>query len=888
MAGVAARGSLGLRPGPGPGPAAEAGAVPRRVAGPPGGGQAQAQAPAPAPAQAEEINDEFTAPKAKQLHLERNKAAIEELFRVTMSTSSPKSVLHFLADSPGSAQIWVQLRGRRERVQKAKEYIKGICNPEFRTVENYPKDMHCIFAGAKGLFRNFLVKYTCADISLEDIGVIAIAGNMEAVIMAKTRIQQFAKLFKDNQSLSSKKESSIKRKFKQFVEVHADKYTMDLLLLPSSVKEELMNLAQDAHHLEGNIEFEDLTLEFEDSSQNPCSEIKGKDLALFEEARKQAGTPVSDLAQRMDSMLTPDSKNAFGSETEQTFCREFDTGKERLPCKRRSSGSEDRHTKRQFSGEVNDFVYKPPTQLTSNELVTDCDETYDIPIKWGQDGQSEEDIIPTTPEKEFNMLVDFFRTMGYSTDIIKKVINEMGQTEEPMLLLKQIVEESNTLETYQDDAIYQKSHPGSSRIPAPRIPDSAHMEKSQDFATQIDEDKVNKPDIIPKVGHSPDQRKNEMLKENCLPLGVLASSSQNNSISKLPSEKSDTVRLVNNRLQNDIQNSQPAMNFFSFEKLLNEQGPRNESEIVARGSSEQMQISYYPNMMPFQQPAISSSSQQKGSLVTGVQRFNNLLKTPYKLTLTSDAGKTDLKHIIIDGSNVAMAHGMKKLFSCRGIAIAVEYFWNRGHRNITVFVPQWRTKRDPKITEQHFLTELEDLGVLSLTPARTVCGVRIASHDDRFLLHLAEKTEGIIVTNDNLKEFVSESPTWRAIIKDRLLQYTFVGDIFMIPDDPLGRNGPGLDVFLYQNPYRPQPKKLIAIHGQNLPFGIKQPDNWVSQNRPPPLPPFRSVEETERLKEELLKIFPDFKQRQKIDQILRAHPYMRDLNALSAMVLDQE
>lgn len=40
------------------------------------------------------------------------------------------------------------------------------------------------------------------------------------------------------------------------------------------------------------------------------------------------------------------------------------------------------------------------------------------------------------------------------------------------------------------------------------------------------------------------------------------------------------------------------------------------------------------------------------------------------------------------------SHGLHRFFSCRGIALAVETFWRRGHREITVFVPQWRQKRD--------------------------------------------------------------------------------------------------------------------------------------------------------------------------------------------------
>lgn len=36
----------------------------------------------------------------------------------------------------------------------------------------------------------------------------------------------------------------------------------------------------------------------------------------------------------------------------------------------------------------------------------------------------------------------------------------------------------------------------------------------------------------------------------------------------------------------------------------------------------------------------------------------------------------------------------------------------------------------------------------------------------------------------------------RTLLTGRLLQFTFVEDHFMIPDDPLGRNGPHLNDFL--------------------------------------------------------------------------------------------
>uniref|UniRef100_A0A674N550 Zinc finger CCCH-type containing 12B n=1 Tax=Takifugu rubripes TaxID=31033 RepID=A0A674N550_TAKRU len=53
----------------------------------------------------------------------------------------------------------------------------------------------------------------------------------------------------------------------------------------------------------------------------------------------------------------------------------------------------------------------------------------------------------------------------------------------------------------------------------------------------------------------------------------------------------------------------------------------------------------------------------------------------------------NLRPIVIDGSNVAMSHGNKEVFSCRGIQLAVEWFLEKGHKDITVFVPAWRKEQ---------------------------------------------------------------------------------------------------------------------------------------------------------------------------------------------------
>lgn len=164
-----------------------------------------------------------------------------------------------------------------------------------------------------------------------------------------------------------------------------------------------------------------------------------------------------------------------------------------------------------------------------------------------------------------------------------------------------------------------------------------------------------------------------------------------------------------------------------------------------------------------------------------------------------------LRCIVIDGSNVAMRHGNGQVFSCRGIQLAVDYFKKRGHSKITVFVPEWRKEAstpDSRITDQHILHQLEQEGHLKYTPSRRLDGGRrIVCYDDRYIVKLATDEQGVIVSNDQFRDLVKEKEQWKEVIETRLLQFTFVNDYFMPPDDPLGRNGPSLDQLLSKDPY---------------------------------------------------------------------------------------
>ncbi|NXI74722.1 ZC12D ribonuclease, partial [Anseranas semipalmata] len=125
------------------------------------------------------------------------------------------------------------------------------------------------------------------------------------------------------------------------------------------------------------------------------------------------------------------------------------------------------------------------------------------------------------------------------------------------------------------------------------------------------------------------------------------------------------------------------------------------------------------------------------------------------------------------------SHGNKEVFSCWGIRLAVDWFRERGHTYIKVFVPLWRKeppRQDSPIADQHILEELEKQSILVYTPSRKVKGKRVVCYDDRYIVKVAYEKDGVIVSNDHYRDLQNENPEWKWFIEQRLLMYSFVSN----------------------------------------------------------------------------------------------------------------
>ncbi|XP_063769559.1 protein KHNYN-like [Pseudophryne corroboree] len=844
-----------------------------------------------------ECMDEFTMPQGSEKVLRDQHPHVERLFGVTLNILGVLNQDQIPLQSTGHQQIWLQLEGERKSIVKAKDYIKGLCTPEVIEDFNYPRDMHCIFVGAKGLFLDCLIRATSACVTPQTPGRIRISGLAEGVVMAQSRIHAFLDMCICK---PEEQEAIIKRRFKGLVEENTDHHALDLLILPTSVKEQLLFLVEEDKDRKDT---QPTTIHQRTSKQL-------SDNAMSSQALQPGVAPMefpNNL--RLEKPMLSHPIDITKSRPSKGVLRErASEPRELVSDNKLDNNNQSTHLSRQSKKErpikeVNEDhagIY-PKGKPTLNEKLVpigndddDDDDDFQqisglLDTIMGRDdgdpGSHAQFSLGT--QKEFNMLLDFFKTMGYQESVVLKVLSENGIQEPSQILDKVNMEQSN----HEQGTIGLVNRPSKLKGMSPTL--------SQNDDDDDDDDNNYLLEVMKSAakncGYSPSEIVD--IGDGSVS-GILRKLNEKNN-----SEDSSTITEVQRKGHQETDLWQQERLDFQTWPVPNASNHEVLNPTVVRpkavSSNHPVEDVFHGGTQ--QDIGIMEAAadrtvkgEQNVPVVTGAQRFNEAMQTPFQLNLKNEKGNDQLRHVIIDGSNVAKIHGFHRFFSCRGIALAVQYFWDRGHRNITVFVPQWRMKKDSKAKEQHFLTELNDLGLLSFTPSRTVEGKRITSYDDRFMLQLAERTDGVIVTNDYLRDIFAESQAWQNIIKDRLLQYTFVGDIFMVPDDPLGRNGPPLDQFLTKSSL-PKPKsKGHSFAARRMHHSPPKPSSQTEvlnlRDRKPgghkgrEHTDVRSHIDTERLRRDLLSIFPS--QETKVDFVLQREPFLSDINTLSELIIN--
>ncbi|KAF4111697.1 protein KHNYN isoform X1 [Onychostoma macrolepis] len=839
----------------------------------------------------QEVEDEFTCAGVLRGALLALQPSVERVFGVKLSIGGEDG------PSAQSGQIWLQLRGTPGDVQAAKLFVKGVVNQETQQEIQFPEVLHCVFCGAKGLFMDCLIKNTSANVVVGSQGIVLITGLTEPVVKAYSLITDLVEKYKSSQGRRSEaglESLESRRAFKAIVESLEDRHTLDLLVLPVLVKEVLLDLVKqsglDSHAMrarEGPIPVE---------GNGSWAMQRNVDEIVFESTG--GSNQNAENSQSLQPRLFPQSSHRingtdyFSSQSNNPFSRGFtlDPAPFEIP--------------------------EPPEPGFPQETESETPPTPQDTV-----------LLSAGSREDFDHFLKFFTAMGFAEDAVQAVLTRTGPKEASQLLDLIQQEQDKTGQQNRSRESQNVAGIGEEMHEALQILE-ASKGKEEDFVLDVlkkaaatcgyTEERVievcsNLPELQPhdllmqlqKQGEANQTRDGSKKADRKVGPNSVPDLDTVSGKAEMRTTKLDASKPVNINGRPSSVRGPPQMTY-SFETLDSDVQP-----MISPVRSPPRTIS---QNMDFSSPDISNQFTvpkpnhgrpgAAASVVTGSQRFLESLKTPFKLQLSDEPGDSKLRQIIIDGSNVAMSHGLGAFFSCRGIALAVQHFWARGHREITVFVPHWRQKSNSKVKEKQYMNELCDLGFLKYTPSREVEGKRINSYDDRFMLDLAQKTNGVIVTNDNLRDLVDESPAWRDIIKKSLLQYVFAGDLFMLPDDPLGRGGPHLRDFLHK-------------HNSTLPVPGSHSFAGVSASYPPPSAAprahtevlqyrdwtpgghgrgqgsgrgqevmERTAEETLELQQTLVQIFPD--QESVIIMILQCHQTVRNINRLTELILEQQ
>ncbi|CAG5929576.1 unnamed protein product [Menidia menidia] len=885
---------------------------------------------------APEVEDEFACAGMLRGSLTALRDTVERIFRVAFGIGAD--------DMPhgDSGQMWLKLRGPAANVKAAKLFVKGLVNQEEQQEVSYPAVLHCIFCGARGLLLlhlylavmkrsqiNVLLLCFAMTEQVGSPGFLLISGLAEPVVRAYSLIADLVARYEGAQSRRAAlgdralgESLDSRRAFKTLVEKWEDRHTLDLLVLPGTVKEIVLDLVKESGlgssprtsltdektgtrgRAEGaeerllpppqevgkdeqfqqqrTLDTEGRKEEQEDREQDLHLSMGNKEFWLLLKFFTAMGY-TEDVVKRVLARTGPKEASQILDLVQQ---EQDHSDREQAPC----CVPGPKNPESVGSNQVN----KPcETEHTEDEgtaagggKATGCNG--EIIREGGEEGAAggrDCSMEPGQIEREEDFVLGVVKkaavSCGYSEQNVAKVYNMVPDGSTRQLLLELQREGGRQADGFReepreiDDVVYDKEGPKAAPAEARgefersgpeeerkshekgqvRVPDLSGLAAEADLAIW-----TGKPQQLPLLSqYTPQPTQWQPLKPQ-EPHKVALSEVKGPPMPIYSSSLDPvTLNFQSNKQHGHTRHwADPPMPKPNHQPHGNSSTPKHHSSISIKQALQAQSPFVFGDRPP--SGFVSPSS----VVVTGEQRFLEGLQTSFELKLTDEPGDPKLRTIIIDGSNVAMSHGLGHFFSCRGIALAVQHFWDR---------------------EPRYQTELQKLGLLSYTPSREVHGKRISSYDDRFMLKLAQETGGVIVTNDNLRDLSDESPAWRDIIKKRgpdPRNHSFAGPATASSSHKPPRSQTEILNFRDRTPG----VALEASGGRGRGKGGAQGKGWDQGHRHGQLEANRTPEETAGLRDDLSQIFPG--QDNTVTLVLQCHLAERDINVLSDLILQQQ
>lgn len=495
--------------------------------------------------------------------------------------------------------------------------------------------MHCIFVGAGGLFLDCLVRATSACVKPQSPGLYTISGLAEGVVMAQSRIHAFLNVSKTK---PDDQDTSIKRNFKALIEEHSDLHALDLLILPTSTKEQLLALVE---------EDKESRPKQPRNHQRECDKATSKLSFLSAEMEcpnQRLDKPV--ISQPVDITKTRPVKGVLRQRAseprEQVRNNKWDLPTQPVPLAVQENPMSRLDEVESTGSYLNDGL---ELNKSVESLVKDDEEFQQISglldtiMRWDDGEPGSQHNFSSATQKEFNMLLDFFKTMGYQESIVLKVLSENG-IQEPSQILDKV-----KLEQYS----HNQSNRGQVERPSTlRAMSRALSGNDDDYLLEVMKSAAKN------CGYSPSE------------IVDIGDGSVAGLLRKL-NEKNNPMDYTFPSLLPEKVNQE---NDLHFRKIFDPVWP--EINIVDPTTGMDDLVKHKPmtnnhpvedifhsclepeNMGIVEPKATTVKEEFNVPIVTGAQRFNEAMQTPFQLNLRNEKGNDQLRHVIIDGSNVAM------------------------------------------------------------------------------------------------------------------------------------------------------------------------------------------------------------------------------------------